>query len=468
MSEKLSLDIKRPRGTRDFMPKETLLRRNVERTIRESFESFGFQEIQTPIFEQLTLFEVRSGDKFREDIYRFYSPTKDEYEGEKVEYCLRPELTAPTCRFFVNDDLGAGTKPIKSYYIGPCFRYDKPAPGRYREFYQAGIELFGADTPRSDAEVIEVAAYTIKKLGIPNFTIQINDMTILRTFLQGLNLDKEQQARVVGIIDNTGSDIAKLRLGAIEGDEQYFIAKFEQDLQEFVSKEVISLLKELIFLKGGLDVLSEVKKLFTSYPDVIKEIDATNLGYVYKVLSAYGYTSILIDFSIARGLDYYTGLVFEIDVVELGSQKQVCGGGRYNNLVKEYGGHETPATGFGIGFDRLVQCVELFKTPLLPTEKQLVRSDVLLKMMVDDVETEVEILSTLRENGIRVEVDLMNKSMKKLFSFANKLNIPFVLILGKKELEEKKITIKDMKNETQESIDLNSKEILKYLKFRIL
>ena len=147
MSEKLSVDIKKPRGTRDFMPKETLLRRNVEQVIRKTFESFGFQEIQTPIFEKLTLFEVRSGDKFREDIYRFLNPTKDEYDGETVEYCLRPELTAPTCRFFVTDDLGAGTKPVKSYYIGPCFRYDKPAPGRYREFYQAGIELFGSDSP---------------------------------------------------------------------------------------------------------------------------------------------------------------------------------------------------------------------------------------------------------------------------------------------------------------------------------
>ena len=119
MAEEVKLDIKRPRGTRDFMPREMVLRRNVESIIRNTFSLFGFQEIQTPIFEQLALFDLRSGEKFKEDIFHFVNPTKDESEDQTVEFCLRPELTAPTCRFYVTDDLGASSKPVKIFYIGP-------------------------------------------------------------------------------------------------------------------------------------------------------------------------------------------------------------------------------------------------------------------------------------------------------------------------------------------------------------
>ena len=380
MTEDVKIDIKKPRGTRDFMPREMVLRRNVESIIRNTFSLFGFQEIQTPIFEQLALFELRSGDKFREDIYRFVNPTKDDAEDQTVEFCLRPELTAPTCRFYVTDDLGAGSKPIKIFYLGPCFRYDKPGPGRYREFYQAGIELFGADSPRADAEVIEVAAATIESLGIRKYRIQMSDMSILRTFLTSLGLDKTKQSKVIGIIDDIGSDIAKLKLGSIEGSEEELIKKFITESSKYVKKTIVSLLKELLFLKGDVSVLEKAKELFKDYPETIDTIEKSSLKIVYSFLQANGFGELVVDFSIARGLDYYTGIVFEIDVVELGAQKQICGGGRYDKLVREYGGHDTPATGFGLGFDRLVQCVELFKTDLLPSQNQLTRSDVLVKI----------------------------------------------------------------------------------------
>lgn len=464
MSEKVKIDIKRPRGTRDFMPREMTLRRNVESIIRENFSLFGFQEIQTPIFEQLTLFELRSGDKFREDIFHFVNPTKDDSEDQTVEFCLRPELTAPTCRFFVTEDLGASPKPVKAFYLGPCFRYDKPAPGRYREFYQAGIELFGASNPRSDAEVIEVAASTLEQLGIDKYRIQMSDMSILRSFLTGLDLDKDKQSKIIGIIDNTGSDIAKLQIGSIEGSEEDFVKQFISDLSIYVEKPIVDLLEKLLYLKGGIDVLEKAKVLFKDYPETVEAIASSSLNTVYSILQLNNYGEIVIDFSIARGLDYYTGLVFEIDVVELGAQKQVCGGGRYDKLIKEYGGSDTPATGFGLGFDRLVQCVELFKTKALPSQDQLVRSDVLVKMMEQDIQTEVELVKGLRSAGIRVEVDLVDKSMKKLFAFASKVEIPFVIVIGKRELANKEITIKDMKAEKQETLPLNITEIVNYIR----
>lgn len=464
MSETIKIDIKKPRGTRDFMPKEMALRRNVEGIIRNTFSLFGFQEIQTPIFEQLSLFELRSGDKFREDIFRFVNPTKDDAEDQTVEFCLRPELTAPTCRFFVTDDLGAGSKPIKVFYIGPCFRYDKPAPGRYREFYQAGIELFGADSARSDAEVIEIAAATIQNLGIKKYRIQMSDMSILRTFLTGLGLNKQEQAKVIGIIDNTGSDIAKLRLGSIEGTEEKFLEEFVTELSTYVAKPIVGLLKELLFLKGDITAIEKAKSLFKDYPETVAALEKTSLQIVYKILKANKYGEIVVDFSIARGLDYYTGIVFEIDVDELGAQKQVCGGGRYDKLVREYGGHETPATGFGLGFDRLVQCVELFKTSAMPSTAQMARSDVLVKMMEENIEIEVQLVNALRLAGIRVEVDLIARSMKKLFAFASKVEIPFVIVLGKKEIANKEITIKNLKTEKQETLSFDLETIIDFLK----
>ena len=214
-------------------------------------------------------------------------------------------------------------------------------------------------------------------------------------------------------------------------------------------------------------MLEKAKKLFKEYPETVDAIEKSSLSTVYSFLKANKYGELIIDFSIARGLDYYTGIVFEIDIVELGAQKQVCGGGRYDKLVKEYGGHETPATGFGIGFDRLVQCVEIFKTSALPNQDQLTRSDILVKMMENNMTTEIEVVKGLRSAGFRVEVDLVNRSMKKLFSFASKIDIPFVIVIGKKELANKEITIKNLRTEEQETIPLKIEEIIAYIKKKL-
>ena len=295
----------------------------------------------------------------------------------------------------------------------------------------------------------------------------MSDMSILRTFLTTLGLNKGDQSKVIGIIDDTGSDIAKLKLGSIEGSEDEFIKKFTSELSKYVKKPIVTLLQKLLYLKGDLTVLEQAKKLFKDYPETIEIISNSSLNTVYAFLEANGYGELIIDFSIARGLDYYTGIVFEIDVVELGAQKQVCGGGRYDKLIREYGGHDTPATGFGLGFDRLTQCVELFKTSALPSSIQLTRSDVLVKMMVEDIATEIKIVNGLRSASLRVEVDLVSRSMKKLFAFASKVEIPFVIVIGKKELEANLITIKNLKTEEQVNISMNVEEIVKYIKKRM-
>ncbi|MHA2365880.1 MAG: histidine--tRNA ligase [Candidatus Hodarchaeales archaeon] len=461
--EKIIDDIKRPRGTRDFMPKEIIVRKQVENEIRKSFELFGFQEIQTPIFETIALFELRSGEKFRDDVYHFIGPTKEQQEGGTVEYCLRPELTAPTCRFFVTGDLGATPKPLKAYYIGPCFRYDKPAPGRYREFYQAGIELFGSDSVKADAEVVTVAAITIKRLGIQDFRVQINDLNIIRKYLDNINLDQNQQSLVLGIIDNSGGNIAKCRLGVLEDvTEDDLIKEFQTQLKEQnLDQSAIEILTEILGLKGGEEIIDKALTVFENYPEVTDSITNSGLKAVFAYLKTNNIDNVVLDFSIARGLDYYTGLVFEIDVDKLGAQKQVCGGGRYDKLVAEYGGHETPATGFAFGIDRLVQCAILFNSPILP--QNFARVDVFLKVLIDDIALEASISTELRNAGIRLEIDLMKRGLKKALSFASKMNIPFALILGKKELENKQIQVRNLMKEPWTQEVIQQKDLISYL-----
>lgn len=461
----LAGDVKRPKGTRDFMPQDMLLRRRVEAVVRGTFESFGFAEIQTPTFETLALFQVRSGEKFREDIFRFVNPTKDSGEEATVEFCLRPELTAPTCRFFVSGDLGATTKPMKAYYMGSCFRYDKPAPGRYREFFQAGVELFGSSSVKADAEVVTVAATVLKRLGIPSFRIQLNDLAVLRTFLGELGLGDEGQAKVLSLVDNAGSDLAKCRLGALgpEVTETDIIREYEVGLRVWLPNEVIPLMMDLLELRGGVEVVGKAKDLFKDYPLTLAALEQSGANTIFTYLEASGVTDVVLDFSIARGLDYYTGLVFEVDVDELGGQKQVCGGGRYDRLVAEYGGHDTPATGFAFGLDRLVQCVELFQTSTMPSELDQARSDVLVKLLTDDVALEAQLTLGLREAGLRVEDDLMDRKMGKAFAAASKMGIPFVVVLGKREVSQGQVSVKNMVTGTQELVPLDADRLGQYL-----
>ena len=261
--------------------------------------------------------------------------------------------------------------------------------------------------------------------------------------------------------------MAKSKLGVFDVSVDDLILEFQSKLEGLELKSSnITILTNLLDLKGGEEVLDKAVEIFADFPLVVEAINNSGLKAVFVSLKGIKVKNLFIDFSIARGLDYYTGLVFEIDVDKLGAQKQICGGGRYDNLVAEYGGHDTPATGFAFGVDRLVQCVEIFSTAILPKPREFARADVFLKVLLDDFSLEVELATELRNAGIRVETDVKNRGLGNGLTFASKLKIPIVLILGQKEYENKQIQVRDLTSEpwTEEMIEFEYDQLISYLK----
>ncbi len=419
------MDIQRPRGTRDFLFKEMKERKTVENTMRRIFETYGYGEINTPIFEELSLFTTKSGEGIKDQIYHFQD------KGGR-DLALRPELTAPVARMYINE-LQKTPKPLKMYYFGSCFRYERPQAGRFRQFWQFGCELIGGNSPGSEAEVITMAAHCLEELGLEDFEIHIGNLGILRNILNDANIQGEQQDQVMGVIDK--GDVEELRT-LLEN------INVDPDSRE--------LLLKLINIKGDSSILKEVEALINCNEHACNAI--LELENLLETLESFGFSNYIVNLGIARGLDYYTGTVFEIYVHGLGAQKQISGGGTYN-LIEVFGGENVESTGFAFGFDRVMAAlkkqetieesegsVEVYVTPI--------KKDLKLKAF--------ELAQNLRKEGIPTDVDLVGKKLKKILSHADNMKINYVLIVGTRELEEGKVTLKDMKAGEQRLIDIET------------
>ncbi len=464
MSEK-KLDLSRPTGTRDFLPADMRKHRKVERTVRESLEAFGFEEIMTPTFEFFDLFLVKSGEKFREETFTFKAPKAQLEAGDKDllaedarTFILRPEFTAPVCRFYVQSDLNTLPKPLKIFYVGPVFRYDKPAPGRFREFFQFGVEVFGIPGAIADAEIMYVATSIVKKLGIKDHLLRMNDLNILRELLQENSVDEGVQDKVIGLMDKANGDTIKFRLGLLEDTTPEEIESvFTDSLSELgLGTALVSTLKQFLFLNGSFkdDVLPRARQVLAAYPKALQALESSNLLRAEQLLDVGGIKSRVVDLSLARGLDYYTGLVFEIDSPSLGKQKQICGGGRYDKLIHDFGGDDTPATGFAFGLDRLVLAAE--KNGSLEAQAHVPRADVFLYSFKPDLVPEAfKLQAKLVESGIKVELSITDWNVKRALQCASKLAFPFALMLGEKEWKDGKVVLKNLKSEQQEVVTLD-------------
>lgn len=410
----------KPRGTRDFLPEEMAKRRYVEGIIRKVFESFGYGEIQTPTFEQLELITTKSGEDIQEHLYYF-----EDKSGRKL--ALRPELSAPAMRLYVNE-LRTKPKPRKIYYFENCFRYERPQAGRYREFWQAGVELIGSNKPESDAEIIYLAAQTLQELGIKEYEINIGHIGVFRKFLEKSGIKEEGQNTLMGIIDKANPEALQDALNQID-----------------ISKENKETLLKLINLKGTKKVLKEAEELLKKYD---KE-ELKKFAETLALLETFGLKDYTINFGIARGLDYYTGTVFEITIPTLGAQKQVCGGGRYE-LIQAFGGGQTPSCGFAFGFDRIMLALEIQGQKLPTKEKTKVLVIPAPKELLKDA---IKIANKIRQHT-SCEIDLMGRKLDKAMNYANNENIPYVVIVGEEELKDGKVVIKDMKTGEQQKIKI--------------
>ena len=429
------MEFTRPRGTRDFLFTEMRERKEAESTLRNVFENYGFQEIKTPLFEELKLFTTKSGEEIVDQLYNF----KDKSDRELA---LRPELTAPVARLYLNELQKTTAKPIKLYYYGSCFRYERPQKGRFRQFWQFGCELIGAKSPEGEAEVISMCNESLESLGITPADININHLGIIRGLFAHFNIDTKTQREIMVIID--------------KGDKELLEESLVGENPIIDNEELNNVLLNLIDMVGGKEILPDIEELVKPYDEPQEAL--AELEELVKTLDSFGVDNYTLNLGVARGLDYYTGIVFEVYIPELGAQKQVCGGGTYS-LIKVFGGEEIESTGFAFGFDRLMNAIEE-----LNGEKELKPYlDVFVAPINDETrQKSFEITQTLRKNGIATDVDLNRKKFKKLMNHANNINVGKVVIVGKKDLDEGKVTVKDMNSGEQELVSLDS--LVDYIK----
>ena len=423
------MEFTRPRGTRDFLFEEMRERKRAESTLRRIFEGYGYQEIKTPLFEELSLFTTKSGEEIVDQLYNF----KDKSDRDLT---LRPEITAPVARLYLNELEKTAVKPIKLYYYGSCFRYERPQKGRFRQFWQFGCELIGAKTPQGEAAVIALCSDAIHSLGITTADVNINHLGIIRGLFRHFDISTETQREIMVVID--------------KGDKDLLIESLSGDEPVIDNDELNQILLKLIDLVGDKSIIGEVEELIAPYDE---PKDALNeLKELIDLLESFKVENYTLNLGVARGLDYYTGIVFEIYVPELGAQKQICGGGSYS-LVKVFGGQEVESTGFALGFDRLMNAIE----ELTDKEELPSHLDVYVAPISKDMQTKAfEITQMLRANGIKTDVDLNGKKFKKLMNYADKIKVPKIIIVGAKDLEEGKVTVKDMVSGDQELVELDN------------
>ncbi len=406
----------RPRGTNDWGPDDMAKRRFVESAFVRTAEGFGFREIQTPIFESLDLFAAKSGPGVVEELYAF-----QDKGGRDV--ALRPEFTASILRFYVAE-LRSLPKPVKVYCYGPAFRYEEPQKGRYREFEQVDAEVIGGATLASDAETLALAIGTMRAIGLKNIRARIGHIGMLRAYLP---FGPADQAKVLHALDKKN------------------IPMLDEELARLGRPELGEPLKRLLTLRGDASVLDRAK-------DVLGGKGGEAFDYLRALaaqLEAYGVpaTDYEFDMGVVRGLDYYTGMVFELDSPNLGAEKQVGGGGAYT-LAEVFGGEPVFQTGFALGVDRLVLAAEaegVFGPP-----KGIDAYVVPIGEGVRD--RAVEILTALRAAGLRADIDLVGRGPSKNLDYANAIRARYAVLVGERELKAEKVSLRDMASGEQREV----------------
>ena len=443
--------VSRARGVRDFPPEAMRRRMVLENLLESKAVTHGFNRVQTPIFETLDLFTAKSGPGVISQLYAFQD------KGER-DLTLRPELTAPVMRM-IADELRMETKPLRLSYFGQCFRYEEFKTGRYREFFQYGVELIGATGPLAEAEVIALSMDMLDACGLENWYVRIGHVGVLKDILTGLGLSDElQEGQSEPCTASAMRYLDKADWGGLS----------ELFSKNGVSQESLESLKQLAQLEGG-------KETLVSARTILSDLGIENTEALDELESCVNYVELLspvipelqINLCVARGLDYYTGMVFEVHVPELGGEGQVLGGGSYK-LLHLFGLPDLdPSCGFGLGFDRIMLALEAQakasgREEVVPGE--LSRPS-LLAVVPFNIEpnTVLPLVADLRNSGQRVELELKGRKIGKAFSWADGIGADYVVIIGPKDLESGQASVKRLSDGQQFSVDLNTESILEIL-----
>ncbi|MBM7641923.1 histidine--tRNA ligase [Streptococcus loxodontisalivarius] len=413
------MKLQKPKGTQDILPLESAKWQYVENVARETFKKYNYGEIRTPMFEHYEVISRSVGDTtdiVTKEMYDFYD------KGDR-HITLRPEGTAPVVRSFVENKLFAPEvqKPVKMYYIGSMFRYERPQAGRLREFHQVGVEAFGSSNPATDVETMAMAYQLFTELGIKDITLHLNS----------LGSPASRAAYRQALIDY----LTPIK-DSLSKDSQRRLE--ENPLRVLDSKEK----EDKIAVENAPSILDYLDEESQAHFDAVREmLEALNIPYV-------------IDTNMVRGLDYYNHTIFEFITKVDKSDLTICAGGRYDGLVEYFGGPETAGFGFGLGLERLLLILDK-QGIQLPLEESL---DVYIAVLGDAVNSKaLELVQAIRMQGFSAERDYLGRKIKAQFKSADAFNAKTVITLGESEVETGQVTIKN--NQTREEVTVSLEEI---------
>ena len=427
-------------GFMELKPNEQILFNQIKEKIEESYKRFGFLPLDTPILELSEVLLAKAGGETEKQIYRFT-------RGDDL--AMRFDLTVPLAKY-VSKNYGELQFPFRRYQIGKVYRGERPQKGRFREFYQADIDIIGDGelSIMNDAEIPSIIYTTFKSLGFDDFTIRINNRKILNGLFEYLNIVElsTEIMRIIDKLEKIGKENVKLEL-----------------LKLNIKEEIVDKILEFISISGNNEEKIEALEKLNIKNEVFEK-GLFELKEVVKYIRLFGVPeeNFSIDLTIARGLDYYTGTVYETFLDNYREIGSVCSGGRYDNLAENYTDKSLPGVGIAIGVTRLFD--QLNDLKLIKTEKESI-SDVLVISTSDDVSECLPVANTFRKEGINTEVYMNDKKMKAKFKYADKLKIPYVAIIGEDELKENKVSLKNLATGKQDIINIQEAvEILKKYK----
>ena len=407
---------------RDLLAQDAQTLTYVISKARETAQLYGFKEVITPIVEPFELLSAKSGEEIRQRMFIF-----EDLGGRKV--ALRPEFTASIARL-ATTALKNDPKPFRLFSVGSVYRYDEPQKGRYREFWQANFELMGSGKPEADAEVILLANSLLKNVGLQNYALKLGHVGVLKGIMSQEGIDDKTQNAILQKMDKKEHEAA---------------------LAMITSEKCKNAFQGLIELKAknSFEVVQKMKACVEGYEKAQAAVE--NLEAVLKLVTNSGCPVEKVDPAFARGLEYYTGIIFELYVPEL--DIALGGGGRYDKLIEAFGGEPTPAVGMAAGIDRISLAMHAQKT----TPNRLPQKKVMVIPIKEDQKADaLKIAQKLRDEGIATEFEVMGRKMAKSLEDADKRKVDYAIIVGERELKEGKVVIKDLTNRTQAEIEISA------------
>jgi histidyl-tRNA synthetase len=408
------------RGMRDLLAEEAETLNFVICKARETAQRYGYEEVITPLVEPYELLSAKSGEEICARMFTF----KD--LGDRT-VALRPEFTASIARL-ATTALKTEPKPLRIFSVGSVYRYDEPQRGRYREFWQSNFELMGSDKPEADAEAILLTNSLMKATGLRNYTFKIGHMGVIREILSQENVDDKVQNAILQRMDKK---------------------EYDKALELVEQEKCRTALQGLLELKGDtpFETAEKIKKYVTGYDKA--EAAADNLLDILQLATVSGCPVETVESAFARGLEYYTGMIFEVNVPEL--DVALGGGGRYDRLIEVFGGESTPAVGVAHGLDRIALAMQMQK-PALSTRRE--KTAVVIPVKQELKAEALKISQMLREAGISVEFEVMGRKMAKALEDADRRKVDYAVIVGERELREGAVVVRDLAKHEQITVKI--------------